>query len=540
MSGANLPPRQKMIGMMYLVLTALLALNISKDILDAFILVNNGLENTVVNYDEKNKSLYEEFDEAKAIDPNKVTSFWEKAQKSKSFSQDIILYLEKLKRKLIKETDDISQSEADTIQLKYVNNKDNYDIPTHLLIGQSEDGSKGLARELKEELISYKKAMTNLFTEEEKKTLTLDLTTENIQTTDGIQNWEMGNFYHTPLAASITLLSKIQADIKNVEFEVVNKLFQSVSKKDYKFDKIEAKIIPNSNYVMLGEKYQADVFVAAFSTTQNPEILIGKYDSTTNELVEVFDTVIVDKGLGDYTVNTTREGIFEYEGLIKIKAPSGEIQRYPFKSEYIVAKPSLVVSPDKMNVFYIGPPNPVSISVPGVASENIRATINGAGNRIKKTANGKYEVKLATSSPRNVNVTVNATMPDGSSRKMGSMTFVVKKLPKPFATIAGVSGESNVNRSQFSGYRTVRGTYGKDFLFTGLPLTITNCIVEIFRNGNLVFEETNMKSLNLTERTKNFFRKNLRRRDKVYFRKVRARDINGQTQPLNGIQIDVK
>jgi hypothetical protein len=232
--------------------------------------------------------------------------------------------------------------------------------------------------------------------------------------------------------------------------------------------------------------------------------------------------------------------VFSNEGLIKIKAPSGEIQHYPFKSEYIVARPSLVVSPDKMNVFYIGPLNPVSISVPGVASENIRATINGTGNKIEKIGNGKYQVKLTTNSPRNVNVTVSAIMPDGTTRNMGSMPFLAKKLPVPYASVAGKSGELKIIKNEFKGFKTVRGTYGEEFLFTGLPLTITNCNVEVYRNNMPVFEETNMKTQNLTEKVKDFFGDKLKKSDKVYFTKVRAIDINGQSQTLAGIQIDVK
>ncbi len=540
MAGANLSPRQKMIGMMYLVLTALLALNISKDILNAFILVNNGLENTVVNYGEKNTLLYAEFNAAKAIDPKKVTRFWEKAQKAKLFSNNITLYLDSLKIKLIKETEGINQAKADTLHLKYVENKDNYDIPTHLLIGQSEDGSAGLARILKNKLTVYKNNMLGLFTEKERKTLNLNLTTADIQTIDGVEKWEMGNFYHTPLAASITVLSKIQMDIKNAEFEVVNKLFQSVSKKDYKFDKIEAKIITNTNYVMLGEKYTADVFLAAFSTTQNPEILIGKYDSATNTLTNISDTVTVKNGLGNYIINTNKEGVFEYEGVIKIKSPTGEVQHYPFKSEYIVAKPSLVVSPDKMNIFYIGPKNPVSISVPGIASENIKATINGVGNKITKVTNGKYNVKLVSNSPRNIHITVSAIMPNGSVKNMGSMPFIAKKLPQAFASVAGKSGEIVLNKNSFKGFRTVRGSYGKNFLFTGLPLTITKCNIEIYRNGIPIFTENKMNTKSLTKKTKEFFQRKLKRRDKVYFNKIRAKDINGQIQQLTGIQIEVR
>jgi gliding motility-associated protein GldM len=539
MSGGDLPPRQKMIGMMYLVLTALLALNVSKDILDAFILINTSLENTVVNYDEKNKSLYADFTQAKSFDPTKVTPFWNKAQQAKKSSSNIINYIKELQIKLLQETEKISKNEADTLQLKFVNGKDNYDIPTNIMIGQTEDGSKGLARELKNKLTAYKKSMLALFNQEERKKLKIDLKTEDIRTNEGVESWEMGNFYHTPLAATVTILSKIQTDVKKVEYDVVSNLLQSAGKKEFNFDTIVTKVIPTSNYVLLGEEYKSDVFLAAFSTTQNPEILIGKYDSVINDLVSVTDSVPVKNGLGQYVVPTSKEGIFSYEGILRLKTSSGGVENFPFKSEYIVAKPSLVISPDKMNVFYIGPKNPVSISVPGVASENISASISGSGNKIKKIGSGKYEVTLSANSPRSVNVSVNATMPNGSNRNMGNLTFVVKKLPKPYAEVGSISTNRESERPiQLKAHTKVKAKYDQSFAFQGLPLNVVKYKIEVWRGG-VLFAEKNRTGATISMADRNFLG-GLRRRDVIYFRKIIAKDVSGQRVPLNDVIIEVR
>lgn len=523
--GVKLPPRQKMIGMMYLVLTALLALNVSKDILNAFLLVNDGLETTVNNYQNKNAILYSDFDKAKGIDAEKVTPYWEKAQKAKISSMGMIDYIEMIKKRLVQETDKISKEEADTLSLENVNGKENYDIPTNIMIGQSEDGSKGLARELKEKLNDYKSGLLALLGDKERAATHLDIKTGEIITRAGVENWEMGYFYHTPLAAAVTLLSKFQTDIKNAEFDIVNKLYQSVRKNDFTFDTIAAKVIPSSNYVLLGEDYQADVFVAAFSKTKNPSILIGDYDSTTQNLTRVSDSVAVHKGMGNYTVKTNKEGIFSYEGLIQLTSPSGVVKKYPFQSEYIVAKPSLVVSPDKMNVFYIGPKNPVSISVPGVASENIRATINGSGNRINKVGNGKYEVTLKNNSPREVFISVSASMPNGTIRSMGKKSFVVKKLPTPKAFIGGVSGKATASVNQIKQYRTIKVSYGRGFLFQGLPLVVTKATIERVRGGMISEAKINSGVLSLEAIR---MLAGIRRNDRVFLSDVYAKDISGQ------------
>ncbi len=540
MSGGNLSPRQKMIGMMYLVLTALLALNVSKDILNAFVLINTSLENTVVNYDEKNESMYSDFNVAKQFDPIKVTPYWSKAQQAKQLSSDLINYIKELQIKLMKETEKITENEADTLQLKFVNAKDNYDIPTNIMIGQTEDGSKGLARELKNKLMSYKAEMLSLFNKEQQQLLNIDLKTDDVTTDSGKENWEMGNFYHTPLAATITILSKIQTDVKKVEYDVVSNLLKKAGKKQFNFDTIMTRVIPSSNYVMLGEDYKADVFLAAFSTTQNPEIVIGDYDSTKNNLSTVIDTVPVSNGLGQYTVATSKEGIFSYEGVLKLKKQGGGVENFPFTSEYIVAKPSLVVSPDKMNVFYIGPKNPVSISVPGVASENIKATITGSGNRITKTGNGKYEVKLSTGSPKNVDIKVSAVMANGETRGMGKMEFVAKKLPKPLSSFLGKSGEFSIKKRKVSTFPIVKASYGKDFVFTGLPLTVTNCYIEVYRDGERIYENNKMKTRFIPDAAREFFRERLRKGDKIFFTRIAVKDINNQTIELPIIIITVK
>lgn len=540
MSGGNLSARQKMIGMMYLVLTALLALNVSKDILDAFVLVNDSLENTVNNYTEKNEILYAEFNQAKSFDPKKVTPFWKKAQIAKDKSAEIIRYIKSLQVKLYQETEKITEQQADTLLLENVNGKDNYDIPTYIMVGENENLSKGLAQKLKQKLMQYKQNMYALFSKEEQKQLSIDLDTEDKLTSYGRESWEMANFYHTPLAASITILSKIQTDVKNVEYEVVNQLFKSVRKKDFNFDTIAAKVIPTSNYVLLGEKYQADVFVAAFSTTQNPDILIGDYDSTNNVLTTINDSVPVNKGLGNYQVTTDKEGIFSYQGVIKLKTPgSNEVQQYPFQSEYIVARPSLVVSPDQMNVFYIGPKNPVSVSVPGVASENIVATISGAGNTITKRSNGKYEVKLSGGSPRSVEVRVSAKMPNGEMRSMGAMPFVVKRLPKPYAEVGSVSTVmKKLPKAQILAYSSVKAKYDPSFVFQGLPLKVVKFKVEVFRSGVGGYTK-NVTGSTIPPVTKSYFN-GLRRGDIIYFTGIRAKDVTGLQLPLNDVTIEVR
>src|SRR5688572_29602210 len=137
MASAKETPRQKMIGMMYLVLTALLALNVSKDILDAFIVVNGSLENTNTNFESKISGQYSAFDKAKQLDEKKVKVIWDKAQSVKLIAKDISQYIEALKKNLVASTEGFTKEQVDTAQLAFIKNKDNYDIPTNIMIGRS-------------------------------------------------------------------------------------------------------------------------------------------------------------------------------------------------------------------------------------------------------------------------------------------------------------------------------------------------------------------------------------------------------------------
>jgi gliding motility-associated protein GldM len=443
MASAKDSPRQKMIGMMYLVLTALLALNVSKDILDAFIVVNDGLENTNINFTDRNDQLYSEFDLAKTVDPKRVTPNWRLAQQVKKESAELISFIDKLQKQLISKTDGVSQTVADTIQMANIESKDNYDTPTNILIGDSEDGSTGASRQLKTKLIEYRKNLTNYILPIDRKTVKLDINTEDPAHSEENENWELYNFYNRPLVASITILSKLKNDVKNAESTTVDYLLKLVDDGNLKFDTVAAKVIPQSNYVLLGEEYKADVFIAAFNKSRNPEILVGNYNETTKTFDGTPNKIAVQNGLGKYTVNTSKEGIVEYSGTIKMVSPKGKEMTFPFKSEYIVARPALTVSADNMNVVYLGLDNPISVSVPGVPND--RLTVSATNATLQSNGSGKYNMTVKEG-PK-VDVNVFATMENGEKRNMGTMTFRVKRIPKPSAKFGDLIESGRMNKN---------------------------------------------------------------------------------------------
>jgi gliding motility-associated protein GldM len=468
MASGKQSPRQKMIAMMYLVLTAMLALNVSKEILDAFVTVNNGLETTGASFDKDIAQLYAKFDEKKSIDPLRVQAMWTKAQEAKKLSKDIGVYIEEMKKMLLRETEGYKHKEEDTIHLDYVEGKERYDVTTNILCGGDENGTDGQAHVLRQRLDVYKNAMLNLLPPDEKAAMHLSI--ESKDPTDGgeFHTWEMKTFYHTPLAADITILSKIQDDVKSTEADIVEALLRQTDSDIIPFDTVAARVISTTSYVMMGDTFKADIFLAAFNKTLKPQILLGKFNPLTGKMEGAYDSVNVNNGMGKYFVNATHEGIFTYEGVINMTTPKGKVMQYPFKSEYIVARPALTGGADKMNVMYAGLENPISISAPGVPNEKTHVSCNNGV--LTPLGNGKYMVTKPTAG-KVCQITVTADMADGSQRNMGVMEFRVKRLPKPYASI-GVEG-SRVTAAKLGSVSGLACSYGPDFEFKANPRVIS-------------------------------------------------------------------
>lgn len=469
MAGGKETPRQKMIGMMYLVLTALLALNVSKEILNSFILINDSLVVTNKNFANKNQSQYNAFDKALLNDKEKVQKWYDMAMDVKSEADGMVAHIEDLKQYLIMRTDKLDSLEiqklrdagnldsiASIFSLRNVNSKDNYDIATNIMIGGNEAKLKEgphTAFELVEKLNKYRDNLISKISPAKGQSI-IDGLTQNFNTDTSLrvsdsefETWPMANFYHIPLAAVVTNLSKIQTDVRNAESDVVKYLYREVDASDFKFDVLTAKVI-GPNLVFVGDDYKADIFVAAYSSTQNPVVEMGKVDTANMKIIGKADTSSVDvgDGVGVYSTRASREGLQKYEGLIKIKNPSGDgYTPYHFESEYMVMKSSVVVSPTKMNVLYRGVKNPVSISVPGVAPELVKANMtNGSLRADSKEGKGNYIAEVKGANESTVSVTAEI---DGKQRKMGEFKFRVKNVPPPVATVAGTeSGLVSANR----------------------------------------------------------------------------------------------
>jgi gliding motility-associated protein GldM len=408
------------------------------------------------------------------LNPNKVGPYWEKAQQAQAMSAKLVKYIDSIKYVVIMRTDKLESMEAARkLKLGEAKRKDNYDIPTHYFIGSSTDGSAGEAKILRQKLENYKKQMLELVDPKYRNTIKLGLDTdgEYFDADGNKQNWEMHNFYHTILAATVTILNKVKAEVQNAEFDIVNNLYSSIDALNFKFDKINAKVIPRSNYVFMGDEYQAEIIVAAYDTKQNPMVryAVGS-DTLTPASYRNATPLEGSAGVVMLKMGTNAEGLKKYAGIIKVVSPLGDTMAFHFKDEFIVAKPAITISPSKMNVFYIGVDNPVEISVPG-GPEKVVPTISTGS--IRQVGKDWIVSNLTSSGAREAVISVNAVF-SGKSKNMGSYKFRLKTVPDPIVKIAGKNeGFISKNLLQASPYLIPEMPPGFDF---DLKYTVTSFV----------------------------------------------------------------
>ncbi len=431
--------RQKLVKLMYLVFITLMALNVDVSVLNSFVHVDDGLAETNVNFSRKVDMVYDDFRKQKAISEELVYPYYDRAFYVKELSDRLVDTIRRLRAETIAEADRIDLEKAYTLNLMELQNKDNYSRPTRFWMREgkvnpaAEDGTEGTrAYKLRTMLEEYKKEIKDQLDPEHLEFLQLGLDTEGPFYSEGGDeiNWQQAMFNRVVPVAVATNLSRLITEVRNAEFDVIQILYSAITEGDFRFDQIGARVVPQSEIVMLGDQYQADVFVAAYDSRQQPTILIGDREIPTED------------GIGKLQLPATREGTSSYSGVVKVTSPAGIVQEYPFEGQYVVQRPSVTVSADAMNVFYAGVDNPVSISVPGIPHENIRASIAPRGS-ITPRGRGTYTVRVPGDiSEARINV---SAIVGGTTRSMGTPTFRIRTIPDPIPTIAG-QREGDVDR----------------------------------------------------------------------------------------------
>ncbi|MCE3227105.1 MAG: gliding motility-associated protein GldM [Bacteroidetes bacterium] len=550
MGGGKETPRQKMIGMMYLVLTALLAMNVSKAVLKGYVTVNESVVKSSKNLDENNKRVTASFEAA--INGNPAAApYFEKAKEVQKQIKGTIEYINKLRGQVMEATEGIPGS-GDTLTLNWTlkNGKiDSYDEPTHLLIGDEasapRDGEwsakelRGKLDQLNASIISTMDKMqqdpkTKLYPADyeqlKKKVLSLKPVSSG-EEEDGIKmEWESETFYHLPEGAVVCNLNKLAADLKSLEAEILGIFSSASGKLAIKFDQLTAKVIAPSSYIQAGQQYTADIFIAASSSkisAEDMKVLIG-VDSSEAAAGKEGTSVPIEAGMGKYLVGTGGQGEQTYKGVIKYKNPDGTFKYYPFSANYMVAAPAVAVQLVKMNVMYIGVDNPIMVSAAGVSPTDLQVNISGCG-ATKTGSGGKFVVRAT--SPGTCMVSVSA-----KGKSQGPpIPIRVKKIPDPVAKVGGKTGNVDVKKVELAaiggvGAELAGFDFDAKFIVVGFELSavVKGALKSVPCPGNSLSAEARsiLSSAGVGS--------------KIFFENVKAKGPDGTVRNIPGVTLKVK
>lgn len=441
-------PRQKMINMMYLVLTALLALNVSSEILNAFKTVDKSLMTASGIVEQKNIGIFKSF-QKKMDDPvtrDKAAVWFPKAQKAKQLADDAYNYIESLKQELKKEAG-LSKDESG----KEVYKEDDLDAATRMFLSNPPEG-KGKGKDLYNKLKTFKDQILAIDPEIAKEvgpTLPLDI--PEAKDDKAKTQWAYSFFHMTPTVAGITILSKFQNDIKNSEAQVVEYCHKEIGEVELIYDQFQAIANANASYIMPGEEIVINAGVGAFNSASKPTVTVDGAVATPTP-----------DGSFEYKFKPTSSGTKKVN--ISFVKPDGTTASVTKEIKYTVGVPAgLVVSTDKTRVFYQGLDNPLSITGGG-GDEKVNVSIDGNGVSFRKEGPGQYIV--------NCTALGSATVTASDGKNTQKIVIPVKRVPNPLATVGGKAGgpiAANVFRVQKGVAAELR-----DFIFEGVKYEVVS------------------------------------------------------------------
>jgi gliding motility-associated protein GldM len=522
MSISNLTPRQKMINMMYLVLTAMLALNVSAEILKAFHLVEIGLDQSALNIENRNAAVLTSIDSycAEFTSDTNAKSIQQRAHKVKAIAGDAVTYLDRVKEEVVLGADGRKEDSDGDGQTKdeEIVSADNVEQHANLMINQKR------GEEIRIKINQTREELLSVLKEEDRSRVKTDLVTNDFTIGNETQKWETVMFEQTPAAAVVTLLTEMQNDVRNTEAQVLDLLKEGIVGTDFIVDQLEPKVIANTNYVTLGSEYSAEIFVAASSSKQEATITVDGR------------TIPVQKGVGTYKINPRSEGQFEYSGVITTRKPNGEVATFPFKQKYTALRPMAVISATELNVVYIGLDNPISVSVPGYSANDIKVTSNGA-TLVPGPTQGTYLVKVDPSAGREINITASVRDDQGRLKEMGTQKYRVRKVPSPVPALGSVDASGTISAGQLAATQYVF-TPLKDFIYQGVQYATAEYTILYMPKGQSARPYKGYGSA-ITPELRNVFR-NARSGDRVFLVQVRADGPDGRKTLPGSLTLEVR
>lgn len=498
-----------MINLMYIVLLAMLALNVSTEVLQGFAVVQESLDRTTRNASSENEAIYGSFKDQMAANPEKVREWFAKATQVRDMSDSLYNFAEALKVAIVKEAD------GPDGDVHNIDNTDNIDAAGTVML--SPIGGKG--RKLYNAINSYRDRILTYVTDPRQREIIMsNLSTKVPRHKNNLgKNWQEYMFENMPVAAAVTLLSKLQNDVRYAEGEVLHTRVSNIDMKDIRVNKLAAFVVPEKTTLYPGERFMANIVMAAVDTTQQPEIYVNGARVNTHN--------------GQYSFTAGGVGEHQFSGYILMRNARGDVLRRNFLQKYsVIPVPGgATIAADLMNVLYAGYSNPMSVSVPGVPQNGVSVSMTG-GRLIAKGA-GRY---VAVPSAVGHDVTFRVTARDGDkTRSFPPFTFKVRKLPDPTPYIALGTDRykgGNLTKAGLMGASTLNAAIDDGIL--DIQFRVTGFSTVFYDNmGNAVQMASQGNAF--TERMREQFRR-LSRGRRFYITEVHAVGPDGVTRTLPG------
>ncbi|GAB6011644.1 type IX secretion system motor protein PorM/GldM [Viscerimonas tarda] len=509
-------PRQKMINLMYLVFIAMLAFNVSNEVLDGFVLVEEGLQQTIKSTTEQNDVLANKMQEFYTQNPVKSELWYRRAETFKKSSDSLYNHIQSLKQLIVVEAD------GKNGDVNNIESKENLDAPSVIML--SPTNNRG--QELREAIDSYRHQAASLVGGNKKEIVEERLNTQASKKLGiGNKNWEQVLFEQMPTSAAITLLTKLQSDIRAVESDVLAELLSNIGADDYRVNSLEAYVVPESKFVMQGSTFRGRVILAAVDTTKRPRF------------VPSAGTISED---GTFSIPASGIGDRKFLGNVFLSRPGKDDQQIPFSADYNVIEPMASLAPRLMNVLYAGIDNAIDISVPGVSTNRIRAQVaNGSGSLQPRD---NYWVAKPSKVGVPMVVSVSADFGNGKYVEVTKKEFQVRKLPDPTTFIEYPDADGNPER--FKGGRipkaTVVNTQGiKVAIYDGvlnIPFTVLQFTI-VLSDGTNSVRDISVGS-NFTDAQKSKIR-GLARGKSFFITDVKAKGPDGNEYDATAMEVRI-
>ncbi|MFT7033565.1 MAG: gliding motility-associated protein GldM [Cyclobacteriaceae bacterium] len=435
MSGGKQSARDKMIGMMYLVLTALLALQVSNSVLEKFLLINDAFEETNNENKAENANKVESIQKAVTDNGNrpKDQAVLDKAKTVRESTKTILKIIEEYKTLLVLESG--GRDEKGVIL-----GKKDIDTAPRIFVKQEE------GKVLKGKLNGYSANLRTITGDNSIKDIARDAKDIAVFADDPNQN-EKGfadlNFGHnTPMVGALASLSQFQNDVITEETKALETLAAEVGAQDLKFDLIVPMVKPVSNIVASGTKYEAEMFIAASASGMKPTMTYNGND------IEV----IGGKGQISFTASASsydKEGLSRqtFIGAINVPIAGGADTTFRDTITYFVSKPVIQVRSATVDRLYLGCGNELNVQVPALGTAyNPSFTVKG-GSSVQGATRG-----FVTVVPASAKVTLGVS---SNGNKIGDVDYGVSRIPAPEVTV--LSGRKPVDLRKGVAVRSLRG-----------------------------------------------------------------------------------